>query len=396
MVNVDEVIAEVGREYADFGRYRIRFRDREREIERLFYEGLNIPGLRILYGPYGAGKTTLLSRIYKILKSMGDEVFIAYMNFEGKTLSKVLSEALPNGDEILARIRSELGNIDTIKTGFAIAEAVKAAVEYALKSRNVGRASLILIIFDNFDKYLKEEVGDEHYTALSGLLEFFAESHEHPSEGVWAQYSDKQANTLFALSDQAAVKITTRLGSKGLTTPLLLWNLPRREFEGVINEVAELTGAKNFDTELLWNLLGGNVRELGDLVIRYGWDVRRWLQDRVIDHVIQVLTSAAKQEGKLPTDVLERLIELARGNAKDLGLSDTAHPDAVMGYFGLLESNVIINVRLPGTVYLSELPREPWVGRWYAYQIPAYYWVVKAIIEKGSINVGVGDVLKNN
>jgi Archaeal ATPase. len=269
-------------------------------------------------------------------------------------------------------------------------------VEYALKSRNVGRASLILIIFDNFDKYLKEEVGDEHYTALSGLLEFFAESHEHPSEGVWAQYSDKQANTLFALSDQAAVKITTRLGSKGLTTPLLLWNLPRREFEGVINEVAELTGAKNFDAELLWNLLGGNVRELGDLVIRYGWDVRRWLQDRVIDHVIQVLTGAAKQEGKLPTDVLERLIELARGNAKDLGLNDTAHPDAVMGYFGLLESNVIINVRLPGTVYLSELPREPWVGRWYAYQIPAYYWVVKAIIEKGSINVGVGDVLKNN
>jgi ABC-type cobalamin/Fe3+-siderophores transport system ATPase subunit len=396
MVNANEVIAEVGREYADFGRYRIRFRDREREIERLFNEGLNIPGLRILYGPYGAGKTTLLSRIYKILKSMGDEVFIAYMNFEGKTLSKVLSEALPNGDEALARIRSELGNIDTIKTGFAIAEAVKAAVEYALKSRNVGRASLILIIFDNFDKYLKEEVGDEHYTALSGLLEFFAESHEHPSEGVWAQYSDKQANTLFALSDQAAVKITTRLGSKGLTTPLLLWNLPRREFEGVINEVAELTGAKNFDTELLWNLLGGNVRELGDLVIRYGWDVRRWLQDRVIDHVIQVLTGAAKQEGKLPTDVLERLIELARGNAKDLGLSDTAHPDAVMGYFGLLESDVIIYVRLPGTVYLSELPEEPWVGKWYAYQIPAYYWVVKAIIEKGSINVGVGDVLKNN
>ena len=47
----------------------------------------------------------------------------------------------------------------------------------------------------------------------------------------------------------------------------LLWNLPKRAFEEVVEEVAGLTGAKNIDVELLWNLIGGNLRGLSNLLL---------------------------------------------------------------------------------------------------------------------------------
>ena len=58
-------------------------------------------------------------------------------------------------------------------------------------------------------------------------------------------------------------------GDKGLVMYYLLWNLPRRAFEEIVEEVAGLTGVKNIDVELLWNLIGSNLRELGQPVINY-------------------------------------------------------------------------------------------------------------------------------
>ena len=45
-------------------------------------------------------------------------------------------------------------------------------------------------------------------------------------------------------------------------------------------------------------------------------------------------------------------------------------PDTVEGYFNLLEEDIMIYLGMPGCRYLSELPREPWVGGRFAYQIP--------------------------
>ncbi|WP_054855578.1 hypothetical protein [Vulcanisaeta sp. JCM 16161] len=50
----------------------------------------------------------------------------------------------------------------------------------------------------------------------------------------------------------------------------------------------------------------------------------------------------------------------------------------------LIEDNVLI--RIIGKP-LSQLPSEEWVGGDYAYQLPAYYWVLRAMINKGSVNI---------
>jgi hypothetical protein len=58
----------------------------------------------------------------------------------------------------------------------------------------------------------------------------------------------------------------------------------------------------------------------------------------------------------------------------------------------LLKHNVLIYT---GGVhaYISDIPKEEWVGRYYAYQIPAYYYVLKLMSERRGVEVRLEDVL---
>ena len=183
---------------------------------------------------------------------------------------------------------------------------------------------------------------------------------------------------LFTVSDQAAVNVVRRLGGKGGMRVYLLWNLPRQAFVEVINEVAELTGAKDVNSELLWNLFGGNMREFETLV-GYGWDYRRWIERQAIMRVIDTFRTYQEEQGLSGiNDVLARLIEKGKAAASSYGLGEfTSQPDAVEGFFNPLRENTMIYLGLPGLEALSEMPSEPWIGKYFAYQIPAYYWVIK-------------------
>jgi hypothetical protein len=63
----------------------------------------------------------------------------------------------------------------------------------------------------------------------------------------------------------------------------------------------------------------------------------------------------------------------------------------------LWRSNIVIRLNVPSDSPLSELPSEPWVAPnhtgGYAYQIPAYYWVVGVIQDRKSLPISPGDVL---
>ncbi len=60
--------------------------------------------------------------------------------------------------------------------------------------------------------------------------------------------------------------------------------------------VAGLTGARNIDVELLWNLIDGNLRGLEQPVIDYKWDVRQWLGERIIRRVINAFFGVGREE----------------------------------------------------------------------------------------------------
>jgi hypothetical protein len=62
--------------------------------------------------------------------------------------------------------------------------------------------------------------------------------------------------------------VADKLGGKGHSTLYLFWNLPRRSFEKILNEVLRHVKV-NVDAELLWQFLGRNMRELDELVNNY-------------------------------------------------------------------------------------------------------------------------------
>ena len=97
-------------------------------------------------------------------------------------------------------------------------------------------------------------------------------------------------------------------------------------------------------------------------------DVRQWLGERIVRRVINAFSGVGREE--LISGRIQRR---------------------------LLRSNIVIRLGVSGGSSLSELSSEPWVvpnhTGGYAYQIPAYYWVVKVVQDRKSLSISPDDVL---
>jgi len=370
----------------------IHFRDREQEVANLLRAIPNRTGIKAIYGPHGAGKSTLLRLLVNEvgnIEELGDYVFIRY-GFEERLIREMQLSIPGLGENVHKQLINALKELTTevvtryaaISLGDVVGVLVDAVSQLVEEHRL--RDKTVVLFFDDVDKYVRD------YTALYKVANAIAD------QIPWL-FIEKRISILVFLtvSDNAATKTLNRLVPKGGYSPYLLWNLPKEDFEKVVNEVIEKTGGKdNIDAELLWQLLGGNIRELGTLIDDYDWDVKAWLQNRVINHIENTIKTHAANTFNSIEEALKWLIKKGSVAARDYGLGDfTGQPDAVEGVLGLLEENIMIDINPPGIKHLSKLPNEPWIGRNHAYQIPAYYWALRAMIEKGTTNVKPDDIL---
>jgi len=370
----------------------IHFRDREQEVTNLLRAIPNRTGIKAIYGPHGAGKSTLLRLLVNEvgnIEELGDYVFIRY-GFEERLIREMQLSIPGLGENVHKQLINALKELTTevvtryaaISLGDVVGVLVDAVSQLVEEHRL--RDKTVVLFFDDVDKYVRD------YTALYKVANAIAD------QIPWL-FIEKRISILVFLtvSDNAATKTLNRLVPKGGYSPYLLWNLPKEDFEKVVNEVIEKTGGKdNIDAELLWQLLGGNIRELGTLIDDYDWDVKAWLQNRVINHIENTIKTHAANTFNSIEEALKWLIKKGSVAARDYGLGDfTGQPDAVEGVLGLLEENIMIDINPPGIKHLSKLPNEPWIGRNHAYQIPAYYWALRAMIEKGTTNVKPDDIL---
>ncbi|MFP3303343.1 MAG: ATP-binding protein [Caldivirga sp.] len=363
----------------------IHFRDRNREIEGFFTNVIKYRGVSLIYGPRGAGKSTLakvLEEEVKEVEGFNDLVFVRY-TFEEETIGETQVRVPGLGIDVIRELEDAANvnvSMDPITLGIKLIKPVTVLAR-ALRNHSL-RDKRVIVVYDDIDRFLRKYGGYEMLEAVANKIPDIIREHD-----VWVK-------ALFTVNDQAAVNVVRRLGGKGGMRVYLLWNLPRQAFVEVINEVAELTGAKDVNSELLWNLLGGNMREFETLV-GYGWDYRRWIERQAIMRVIDTFRTYQEEQGLSGiNDVLARLIEKGKAAASSYGLGEfTGQPDAVEGFFNLLRENTMIYLGLPGLEALSEMPSEPWIGKYFAYQIPAYYWVIKAMVKSGKINVTPEEVL---
>jgi len=398
MNNIDNIAKKVSEELhaievrLEGTKIMIHFRDREQEVANLLKAIPNRTGIKAIYGPHGAGKSTLLRLLVdkaRSIEELSDYVFIRY-GFEERLIREMQLSIPGLGEDVHKQLINALKELTTevvtryaaISLGDVVGNLIDVAKRFIEEHRL--RDKTVVLFFDDVDKYVRD------YTALYKVANAIAD------QIPWL-FIEKRISILVFLtvSDNAATKTLNRLVPKGGYSPYLLWNLPKEDFEKVVNEVIEKTGGKdNIDAELLWQLLGGNIRELGTLINDYDWDVKAWLQNRVINHIENTIKTHAANTFNSTEEALKWLIKKGSVAARDYGLGDfTGQPDAVEGVLGLLEENIMIDINPPGIKHLSKLPNEPWIGRNHAYQIPAYYWALRAMIEKGTTNVKPDDIL---
>jgi hypothetical protein len=143
---------------------------------------------------------------------------------------------------------------------------------------------------------------------------------------------------------------------------LLIWNLAKGDFIGLVEELlklgrledlSHLAGDLNLNPgELAWILFGGNVRELleADTV-----GLKTWVKT-MIDSLRKVAIEAESQ-GVTMGVFLEHLKRMLEDGVETLGLRPF--------YDLMLKANMALEV--VGSQPVSELPGEPWVSGMHAF-----------------------------
>jgi len=359
----------------------INFRDREREITELSSD-LSIGGVRVIYGPLGAGKTTMLNLLAKSLEVIGaGDTAIIYVNYEDRAANVLMPGGSSGGsiNDLINKI-----SITVMGTTISIGQVIGLAKELWRYVREFHGVDNVLIIHDDLDRwFISGGIGRE---AVQELIAMYAGEFEGRLLGT-APWGDKYVKVIVSVSDQTAVELAWKYRGKGGLLPMLLWNLPREAFLEVVNEVKDRVRPEvQVEPEVLWQLFGGNIRALMELILNYDWDVINWLGN-VIGHIRNIAYREALLLNLPNTSALIMRIKSRIGDPRP----DDVVYNALLPGEPLIEDNVLI--RIVGKP-LSQLPREEWVGEDYAYQLPAYYWVLKAMIIKGGIDVAAQEVLK--
>lgn len=58
----------------------------------------------------------------------------------------------------------------------------------------------------------------------------------------------------------------------------------------------------------------------------------------------------------------------------------------------MLEKNIAISTSIAEKI--SEMPREPWIGKRYSYQLPAYHYTLKAMARKKSYEIEFEEIIR--
>jgi energy-coupling factor transporter ATP-binding protein EcfA2 len=369
------------------------FVDREREVREILEWGLGRPVrdgmITVLYGSKGCGKSTLFRAMGYALEDVPDIELITIAARELEAARRVVLNVRRSMRDLLQRIVNNLGiradwidfttltitgGVSLLGAAWEIANLIKYAVVDARES--IDKRILIAI-----DEVKADSPG--HLSSFKQWLESFA----NELREINGEIVEKKGGgvAVIALTSDALIK-ELRSVIDGKVKWALMWNLPRNAFEEHILQVGlhhrvvrELgIGAKEA-REILWRLAGGNPRALG-IIWKEG--IKGWLRDEVINEIKKFTQDLPKkQRGKALEEISASLDKV-----DDIGWAEPSI------WKPMLRHNIIIYIA--SSKEISEMPREQWIGREYAFQIPAYYYALKAMARKRSTDISPEEVIR--
>ncbi|MEM1569070.1 MAG: ATP-binding protein [Thermofilaceae archaeon] len=361
-----------------------RFVDREAEVWNMVDEEGVVEGgwITVLYGPKGCGKSTLFSALRYSLAELEREGFesgyeLVYVSAKPR-VSWDVSRAYSSKDlwGLLAEAVSSLGgSLDQSGVVKGLVDAAKLiAILVDRIARKFEKGKNILIVLDEARASGRESLG-----AFRDWLEVFANDIREDNR----VYSRRRGSIAVAVltSDALVEEIMDIVGGK--VNWAFMWNLSRISSEELITQIGlhyrvarELGIGSEESRELLWRLAGGNPRALERIWKR---GLKRWLEG-------EVLTRLSKFVEKMQKTFGERLWEELWSAASNIDDADIDFKTA------MLKRNIAIYIAAADKI--SEIPSEPWIGREYAFQIPAYYHALKAMARKRSRRISPEDVIR--
>jgi energy-coupling factor transporter ATP-binding protein EcfA2 len=386
-INIDEIVRRMHSSKTKLG----VFVDRETEAREILGLGRAIRDgeITILYGPKGCGKTTLLLVLANTLTSFSERsTEIHYVSMDeakrninitstNKDIMKRLSKRLKDRGYSVS-LGASLGMPIVFPAGFSLSiskkeglfkqmDAIETAMDIVrdiVSRKGDGKRHVIVI-----DEYRLSSETD--YRDLKHHVEIFYNVLEHSINRVLEERGSSLAY-IITTSDAAVTKMKVG-GSK--ERYILMWNLPR----GATERIAEGIG---IDKELAWKLSGGNPRALADIKA-YG--LEKWIEGLKIEisGIIMNITGGRR-------DKIEEYLEYVGGVEAD--------PDQVPGSREMFEAMLRENILIMLTIdvdRISEISEEPWIGKYFAYQVPAYYYILKAMAKKRSIDIESREIIEH-
>jgi len=347
----------------------LRFVDRVREAKAILDESEKavLNGMiTVLYGPKGCGKTSLFKALHEIVTSMDNDVDVVIVGSEKEAWKAEKLYAPKSLGEILKEVKGILG-FDISSTGeVASSLAVDATKIISLMVGYIAQMlrskRKIVIVLDEVKADSSERLAE-----FRGWLEGFANTLKWDTGKYWMEKGGS-ISVVALTSDALVSEIRYKVGSK--VNWALIWNLP-------YNAMVELAEQLNLsvDAELLWRLTGGNPRALVGIKVA---GLKGWIDLDVLGRVWRVIKEAG---GTARASIWDKL-KVVTDNIDDGGA----------GLLKIMEKHNIA-VFIGGSTKISDIPKEEWVGRYYAYQIPAYYYALKAMVARRSLYVTPDDIL---
>lgn len=364
MIKIDEFKAKI-HEYK-VPDLNINFINRENEFEKFlelirYYEEAD-PINSLIYvisGPWGCGKTEFAKALTHVLRGV-DNIIISYMNLPR---SSIKEEFFATTSKSLAKIiedlvRELLG--DRVKLLFHIYDVIRYIAERVkLKEKK------IILIFDEVTIAL-----EKYKISVRDLI---AGVGKEIYDLAWKYHC--QINIVFLTSELTTMYYFKREEGKNLLV-YQIWHLNKKSFEQLL---LELNCLINFET--LWKLTGGNPRAIYEL-FSYKWNLEMWL-----NRMIETTSSVLKEFCRIRNIALTKVFEEIKEKINKIDELEM-HPIWDL----LLKYNIVTQLY---SKWLDEKPRKTyWIGKYAAFQMPVYYWIIKSFIEKFTLDITPQDIMK--